>query len=76
MAQTVKWYVEHQPERGGEIEKRLQDPFNYEGEDRIVVAYKESMARLETIPFEVAIDRPHPYAHPKAPGQSRDHRDR
>ena len=76
LAETVKWYVEHQPERGGEIEQRLQDPFNYEGEDRIVAAYQESMARLEAIPFEVAADRPHPYAHPKAPGQTRDHRDR
>ena len=76
LAQTVKWYVKHQPERGGEIEKRLQDPFNYDGEDRLIAAYKESLARLEAIPFEVAVDRPHPYAHPKAPGQTRDHRDR
>ena len=64
------------PNGGEKIEQWLQDPFNYEGEDRIVAAYQESMARLEAIPFEVAVDRPHPYAHPKAPGQTRDHRDR
>jgi len=76
LARTVRWYVEHQPERAGEIERQLQDPFNYEGEDRLVAAFKASMAELETIPFDVAVNRPHPYAHPKTPGQSRDHRGR
>ena len=73
---TVEWYLENQPERGGEIEKRLQDPFNYEAEDRLVAAYKDSMQRLAQIPFDVQMDRPHPYAHPKEPGQERDHRER
>ncbi len=73
---TVQWYLENQPERGGEIEKRLQDPFNYEAEDRLVAAYKDSMRRLAEIPFDVQLDRPHPYAHPKEPGQERDHRER
>jgi len=76
IARTVSWYVENQPERGGAIERSLQDTFNYHGEDRLVASYREAMTTLESIPFDTAIDRPHPYAHPKEPGQSRDHRNR
>ena len=76
LARTVEWHLEHPPERGGEIERQLQDPFDYEGEDRLVSAYKDSMARLKAIPFDVATGRPHPYAHPKVPGETRDHRGR
>ena len=76
IAKTVEWYLQNRPEPGGEIEKRLQDPFNYEAEDRLLRAYKESMQHVAAIPFEVQTDRPHPYAHPKKPGQERDHRAR
>ncbi len=76
LAKTTRWYLENQPERGGEIEKRLQDPFDYAGEDRLVAVYKECLQRLAAVPFNIDISRPHPYAHPKAPGQQRDHRDR
>lgn len=73
---TVEWYLANRPERGGEIEKRLQDPFNYAAEDRLIAAYTDSLQRLAAMPFEVQTDRPHPYAHPKEPGQERDHRER
>ena len=76
LEKTVAWYLANPPERGGEIEKRLQDPFNYETEDRLIAAYRDSMQRLAAIPFAVQTDRPHPYAHPKEPGQERDHRER
>ncbi len=76
LEKTVEWYLANQPERGGEIEKRLQDPFDYAAEDRLIAAYTDSMQRLAAIPFEVQTDRPHPYAHPKEPGQERDHRER
>jgi hypothetical protein len=76
LAKTVQWYLENPPERDGEIERRLQDPFNYAAEDQLVALYKESLQRMAAIPFEVNSFRPHPYAHPKEPGQQRDHRDR
>lgn len=76
LVRTAHWYVEHQPEPGGEIEKRLQDPFDYAAEDRLVALFKESLGRMAAIPFAVVGNRPHPYAHPKVPGQKRDHRDR
>ena len=75
LQRTVEWYLENQPVRGGEIEKRLQDPFSYEDEDRLIAAYRESIERLAEIPFHVA-HRPHPYAHPREPGKERDHRAR
>ncbi len=76
LAKTTRWYLENQPERSGEIEKRLQDPFDYAGEDRLVAVYKDSLQRLAAVPFNIDTSRPHPYAHPKAPGQQRDHRER
>ncbi|MEW6299806.1 MAG: epimerase [Thermodesulfobacteriota bacterium] len=76
VARTVRWYVEHQPERGGEVERRLQDPFDYAAEDELVAVFKDSLRRLAAVPFNREKGRPHPYAHPKVPGQLRDHRDR
>lgn len=74
LPQVVRWYVEHQPERGGAIEKNLQDPFNYQAEDQLVTIYKTCLKQLEAIPFGHETFY-HPYAHPKHPGQ-RDHRQR
>jgi nucleoside-diphosphate-sugar epimerase len=76
LARTVHWYLEHSPERGGEIERRLQDPFNYPAEDQLVAVFRESLQRMAAIPFAVESTRPHPYAHPKTPGLQRDHRNR
>lgn len=75
LVKTVHWYLAHPPERGGEIEQRMQDPFDYAAEDQLVAIFKESLARMAAIPFDKTI-RPHPYAHPKVPGQQRDHRER
>ena len=74
LATTVRWYREHQPERGGEIEQKLQDPFHYAAEDQLAMLWKESVQRLAAVPFELP-QHYHPYAHPKAPGQP-DHRQR
>lgn len=72
---TVDWLLENRPEPGGELEERLQDPFNYEGEDRIIDAWQKGKAAVAEIPFEIDSHRPHPYAHPKKPGE-KDHRNR
>jgi nucleoside-diphosphate-sugar epimerase len=76
LSKTVQWYLENQPERGGEVEKRLLDPFDYAAEDQLVAIYRESLKRMGTVRFDIERGRPHPYAHPKEPGQQRDHRDR
>jgi nucleoside-diphosphate-sugar epimerase len=76
LKKTTQWLLDNRPEPGGEVEQRLQDPFDYAGEDRLVVAFKESMQRMAAVPFNIDTSRPHPYAHPKEPGQQRDHRAR
>ncbi|MFT4582716.1 MAG: nucleoside-diphosphate-sugar epimerase [Gammaproteobacteria bacterium] len=72
---TVDWLLQNRPEPGGELEQRLQDPFNYAGEDKILTEWQACLERIAQIPFEIATERPHPYAHPKNPGE-RDHRNR
>lgn len=75
LAATVRWYLEHPPERGGDIEQRLQDPFNYEAEDRLVALYKKSLEQMQAIDFGEPPSF-HAYPHPKTVGQLRDHRNR
>lgn len=72
---TVDWLLENRPALGGDLEQRLQDPFDYPGEDRLIDVWQESVERIKLVPFEIAPDTPHPYAHPKKPGE-RDHRNR
>jgi nucleoside-diphosphate-sugar epimerase len=72
---TVDWLLANHPEPGGELEERLHDPFNYEGEDRLIEIWQEGTKSVAAVPFEIAGHRPHPYAHPKKPGE-RDHRNR
>ena len=72
---TVDWLLGNQPEPGGEIEQRLQDRFDYVGEDRVIKTWKKAIEQLAEVPFEVPNGRHHPYAHPKKPGE-RDHRNR
>jgi nucleoside-diphosphate-sugar epimerase len=76
IARTARWYVEHPPEPGGEIEARLQDPFDYTAEDRLIAVYRECMERMSAVSFGKVGPMPHAYAHPKVPGQARDHRNR
>ena len=74
LPQVVRWYVEHPPERGGVLEKALNDPFDYAAEDHLVDVYRSCLEQLQAIPFERPADY-HPYAHPRKPGQQ-DHRQR
>jgi len=75
LTKTTHWYVEHQPERDGEIETRLQDPFDYPVEDQLVAVFKDGLKRMEAFSNNAA-PLAHAYAHPKEPGKLRDHRDR
>ncbi len=75
LAATVCWYLEHPPEQGGEFERSLQDPFNYDAEDQLVSVYQDGLQRMAAIPFDLG-EAFHQYAHPKTPEQTRDHRAR
>jgi nucleoside-diphosphate-sugar epimerase len=75
LRRTARWYIEHQPERGGEIEQRLQDAFDYEAEDKLAAIYRDALAKARSFHREL-VPTPHPYPHPKEPGLARDHRNR
>jgi hypothetical protein len=51
---TVRWYIDHQPARGGEIEKNLHDPFNYAAEDRLVTTFRTCLQQLDSSPVQMA----------------------
>ncbi|WP_423917371.1 NAD-dependent epimerase/dehydratase family protein [Candidatus Poriferisodalis sp.] len=38
---AARWLADHPLERGGALEQRLGDPFDYEAEDRLVAAWKD-----------------------------------
>ncbi|MFH1487003.1 MAG: hypothetical protein ABIH46_13100, partial [Chloroflexota bacterium] len=65
---TVEWYLEHQPNRDSDEERRLGDPFDYAAEDRIIHEYRMATEEIRKPPFTTVQYR-HPYPHPKKPGE-------
>lgn len=63
---TVEWYLENQPEPGGEEERQLDDHFDYPAEDAFLAAHDRFAAECGAIPFADTVYR-HQYDHPKAP---------
>jgi dTDP-D-glucose 4,6-dehydratase len=51
LQRTVEWLVAHRPEAGGVEETILQDPFDYEAEDRLVRMQREAIERMRAIPY-------------------------
>ncbi|WP_419840356.1 hypothetical protein [Candidatus Poriferisodalis sp.] len=45
---AARWLAENPPERGGALEQRLGDPFDYDAEDRLVAAWTGARNSLET----------------------------
>lgn len=72
---TVRYYNENPLERGGEIEKRMLDAFDYEAEDKLIVLARDFAAQAAAVEVK-AMDNKHPYAHPKSAGAKRDERGR
>lgn len=46
---AARWLVEHPPERGGYEETALQDPFDYDAEDRLVQWWRGATAGFDTL---------------------------
>jgi nucleoside-diphosphate-sugar epimerase len=76
IARSARWYVQNQPEPGGEIEQRLQDKFDYATEDKLAAILRDGIKRMEALSSGKLEPMPHPYAHPKEPNLQRDHRGR
>lgn len=76
LARTARWYVEHPPERGGELEQKLGDAFDYAAEDELMDRYLARVAELRPLAERCRVETHHPYAHPTQAGLTRDHRNR
>jgi nucleoside-diphosphate-sugar epimerase len=75
VARTVCWYADHPLPRGGEIEQRMLDVFDYDAEDRMIALAERATADFAAIEV-IMPNEAHPYAHPKEQGIGRDHRGR
>ncbi len=76
LARTTRWYAEHPPEPGGEIEARLGDAFDYAAEDELIERFQALVAELMPPGDRQRGLQHHPYAHPTEAGLERDHRNR
>lgn len=66
VSRTVRWYLDHPLERGGQEEARIGDPFDYAGEDEYARLLREFQARAGELPMRRVMFQ-HSYEHPKAP---------
>jgi nucleoside-diphosphate-sugar epimerase len=69
LATAVDWLVANPPQRGGEIERQLGDPFAYAAEDELIAACKISDAAAQGVLFP-DMQLGHVYRHPKKPGEA------
>lgn len=44
---SARWLADNPPERGGALEQRLGDPFDYDAEDRLVAAWNDARRELK-----------------------------
>ena len=76
MTRTARWCAERRGQLAVEIEQRLDDPFDYAAEDRLLADWRQCQHVLLARHRRVQPVRTHAYAHPKAPGLEFDHRGR
>jgi len=72
---TVRYYNDNPLERGGEIERRMLDVFDYDAEDKLIALARDFCAKAQEVQIK-PLDNKHPYAHPKSAGAKRDERGR
>lgn len=53
---TARWLIEQQPDAGGMEETVLQDPFDYEAEDRVLAAWDSARTALDATMAELRAD--------------------
>ncbi len=69
LAASVDWLVANPPQRGGEIERQLGDPFAYALEEQLIAVCKTGYAGAEGVRFP-DMQLGHMYRHPKQPGEA------
>jgi len=65
---TARWWAGHPPERGGALEQRMGDAFDYDAEDRLVARIKALMADV-VAGGQCGPIAGHAYRHPRAVGE-------
>jgi nucleoside-diphosphate-sugar epimerase len=66
--QTVEWLLTNQPGRGGELELKLGDPFDYKREDNLIAEWTRWRACLPPLEYPMST-RAHMYRHPSGPNE-------
>jgi nucleoside-diphosphate-sugar epimerase len=69
LADTATWWRDNPPERGGEVEQKLGDAFDYEAEDRLIEHLLKSASELDLLASR-ATQSAHPFRHPKKEGEA------
>ncbi len=69
LAESVDWLVANRPERGGELERQLGDPFAYAAEDAMLDVYTSGYAAPDAVEFP-EMQLGHMYRHPKKPDEA------
>ncbi|MCC7275008.1 MAG: NAD-dependent epimerase/dehydratase family protein [Alphaproteobacteria bacterium] len=65
---AARWLAAHPPERGGELERQLNDPFDYAGESAMIAAWTHAKQAMQAVPFPDYVVA-HPYRHPTRPDE-------
>ncbi len=65
LRRTVQWYLDNRPEPGGAVERKLQDPFDYHIEDRLIQEFEAASAHLKAV-GDIGFQWSHMYDHPKS----------
>lgn len=69
LRESFDWLLVHRPDPGGEAERQIGDPFDYEREDELIDSWLA--ARVEAGDVESPLGpRAHMYRHPKQPGEA------
>ena len=69
MATTIDWLVANPPERGGELERQIADPFDYEREDELIERWRGARERFGEVDAQLPAQG-HQYRHPKQAGEA------
>jgi hypothetical protein len=69
LATTIDWLVANPPERGGELERQIADPFDYEREDELIERWRGARERLGDVEAQLP-EQGHQYRHPKQAGEA------
>jgi nucleoside-diphosphate-sugar epimerase len=66
---AVDWLVANPPEPGGELERQIGDPFDYEREDELIERWHGALDALGPADSQLP-EQGHQYRHPSRPGEA------